>query len=90
MFIKGTAFSAFLGLALLAGAPALAADAAGATPAKPVKEKLICKSRPETGSLVKKSKQCFTRDEWAKLNDASQRGATDMIDRNKGMLTSGN
>lgn len=59
----------------------VAAPALAQTPvAKPAAEKKICKAEAETGSLVKKRKQCFTSSEWARLAESQQTGARKLID----------
>lgn len=42
--------------------------------------KLICRKTLETGSLVKKNKQCFTKAEWDKIYAAHREGNTKLID----------
>ncbi len=41
-------------------------------PAQPEAEKKICRKTPEIGSLVKKTRQCFTRAEWARIAEAAR------------------
>ncbi len=57
---------------------AVSGPAAAATPQAnaPAKEKRICRSEIETGSLVKKRKTCKTRAEW----DAQVRTAGDKLE----------
>lgn len=37
-------------------------------------DKIICRKTLETGSLVRKNKQCFTRAEWDKIYAANREG----------------
>ena len=43
-------------------------------------QKLICRKTLETGSLVKRNKQCFTKAEWDKIYVAQREGNTKLID----------
>lgn len=43
-------------------------------------QQLICRKTLETGSLVKKNKQCFTKAEWDKIYAAHREGNTKLID----------
>lgn len=38
-------------------------------------ERLICRRIPETGSLVRTRRQCFTRAQWDRIAESAQRGA---------------
>ena len=38
-------------------------------------ERLICRRIPDTGSLVRTRRQCFTRAEWDRIAESAQRGA---------------
>jgi hypothetical protein len=40
----------------------------------------VCKAVLETGSLVRKRKQCFTRKEWERIAESQQTGARRMVD----------
>lgn len=67
---------------LLAGAAA-AADpnlAAAAPTAGADDQRIICRKTLETGSLVKKNKQCFTKAEWDKVYAAQREGNQKMVD----------
>ena len=44
-------------------------------------EKVICKSIGETGSLVRKRKQCFTRAEWDRIAESQRTGTQKMVDQ---------
>ncbi|HEY0084464.1 MAG TPA: hypothetical protein VGB65_01000 [Allosphingosinicella sp.] len=44
----------------------------------------VCKAVLETGSLVKKRKQCFTRKEWERIAESQQTGARRMVDELQG------
>lgn len=41
-------------------------------PAPPEPEKKICRKTPEIGSLIKKTRQCFTRAEWARIAESAR------------------
>lgn len=38
-------------------------------------ERLICRRIPDTGSLVRTRRQCFTRAQWDRIAESAQRGA---------------
>ena len=63
---------------LLSPVAAPAADQAPAAPANETAappeptQKMICRSQVETGSLVKKTKRCFTKKQWKYVNEKSQ------------------
>ena len=44
-------------------------------PAQPEAEKKICRKTLEIGSLVKKTRQCFTRAEWARIAEGARTNA---------------
>lgn len=55
--------------------------------AKP-KEKLICKSTQETGSIAKRQRQCFTKQEWDRIAEAARaRGQRLTSDMASGMTS---
>jgi hypothetical protein len=56
--------------------PAPAPDTSG--------EEIICKKELETGSLVRKRKQCHTRAEWEKITESQVRGTRRMADEMMG------
>lgn len=62
--------------------PALAADTAGAAQASNAVDdnRVICKKTLETGSLVRKNKQCFTKAEWDRIAEVQRRGNEKMVD----------
>jgi hypothetical protein len=69
---------------LLAGA-AYAAEPNPSEPPAP-KEKLICKSIQETGSVARKLRQCFTKQEWERIAEAARaRGQRLQSDMASGM-----
>ena len=73
------------GLASVLTAPAIAED----QPAKPAKEKMVCRSEEATGSIMRK-RTCHTKAEWAvidKENEAASKNALDR--RNDGSLKLG-
>ena len=42
--------------------------------------KLVCRKTLETGSMVRKSKQCFTLREWDQIAETQRRGNQKMFD----------
>lgn len=68
VFLTGAAATAGSGAA--ATAPAASAD----------DQRIICRKTLETGSLVKKNKQCFTRAEWDKVYAAQREGNQKLFD----------
>ena len=42
-------------------------------------DRLICRRMPETGSLVRARRQCFTRAQWDQIAESQRRGASRMI-----------
>ncbi len=61
----------------LAPAPALALDSGAAAPQQ---ERPICKKWAEVGSLVRKKKQCHTKQEWDRLAESERTGVTKTMD----------
>lgn len=51
---------------------------AAATEADPEANKIICRKRAEVGSLVRKTKECFTKAEWEKITESQVRGTRRM------------
>jgi hypothetical protein len=49
----------------------------------------ICRRIPETGSLVKARRQCFTRAEWDRIAESQRKGASRMIDELTGKPSGG-
>lgn len=76
---------AFLSISLLAAPIPAFAQSANAS-GKPA-EKMICKKVAETGSLVKKTKVCLTRDQW---NRAATRGQEYGREMQEGLRSSPN
>lgn len=71
---------------LLAGGAFAAEQEAGEQIAP--KEKLICKSIQETGSIARKVRQCFTKHEWERLAEAARaRGQRLQSDMASGMTS---
>lgn len=62
-------------------APAIATEIAN--PASD-DDKIICKKSLETGSLVKKTKKCFTKREWDRLAEMELKGNSRMVDEMQG------
>lgn len=48
---------------------------------------MVCKSNLETGSLVKKHKQCLTRRQWTYVNGEHETFARRMVEDNSGKPT---
>jgi len=85
--MKRAAMAAMLSIAVLLDAGYAVAAPRQDTP-KPKQandpEKVICKSTPETGSMVRRSRQCFTRAEWTRMAQAARSGVEDIVDKNTG------
>lgn len=76
-FFRATAIGTTL---LLASAVAYAAQQPAASgSAKQNRERLICKSSGETGSMARRRRQCFTQAQWDRINEASRKQTLDMI-----------
>jgi hypothetical protein len=71
----------------LAETPAPAPAPAAAAPA--AIEKLICRSRLETGSLVKRKRTCLTAAQWRYADEANNSAAAKMI-QDHASATAGN
>jgi hypothetical protein len=65
---------------LAAAALGLVAAASAKEPERRQAQKLICKSHVETGSLARRKKECFTKEEWDKIGESQQRGWGRAID----------
>lgn len=65
---------------LLVALPAIAQQP-GPAPRDEDPNRLICRSTLDTGSLVRRKRQCFTRAQWERIGQAAREGATDMQDR---------
>ncbi|OYY68921.1 MAG: hypothetical protein B7Y44_07675 [Sphingomonadales bacterium 28-55-16] len=69
---------------LLATGAAIAPTAASSKEADlegkvmPDGEKILCRRVAETGSLVRKSKKCYTRAQWDRIAEAAKANATKM------------
>jgi len=42
-------------------------------------DRLICRRTPETGSLVKAKRECFTKAQWDRIAESQRIGANRMI-----------
>lgn len=74
--IVGTAFIALLAAQAMPAAGQTKTDAkASETPAE---ERLICRATRETGSLVKRRRQCFTRAQWDRIAEAARLRGEDL------------
>lgn len=73
------------GLAVMMGTAALAAESpspVSAPAAKPgASDEIVCRKTLETGSLVRKTKQCFTRAEWDRIQAANRAGNQKVADQ---------
>ena len=73
-------------IAAVAGALPAAGFAAELTPttvtvsseADAEANKIICRKRAEVGSLVRKTKECFTKAEWDRITESQVRGTRRM------------
>lgn len=52
------------------------------TPAQIKANEIVCRSNLETGSLVKRHKECHTRKQWAYVNDQHENFARKMVEDN--------
>jgi hypothetical protein len=52
-------------------------------------EKQICRSRLETGSLVKRKRTCLTASQWRYHDEAHNRAAASIIQDNSGLPPAG-
>ncbi len=69
--------SAMLCSAVVAAEP----QAAAATAVQSVeKERMICRTEKETGSLVKRKKTCHTKSQWQYIDDTNQSFANRLVD----------
>jgi hypothetical protein len=76
-------------LAVLHAAPALAQaaptqPAAAAAKVEPGADEIICRKTLETGSLVRRTKQCFTRAEWDRIAATNRAGNQKVADQLSG------
>jgi len=77
MNISGKA--ALLAAVILAEATVAVAQSGGGRGAND-KDRLICRRTPETGSLVRVRRQCFTKAEWDRIAESQQAGARRTIE----------
>ena len=75
---RSRALCAFVSMSLLAAPGAAMAQSTVASGKPP--EKLICKKVAETGSHVKKTKVCLTRDQWNRSATRHQDYGRDLQD----------
>ena len=75
--------SLLVGLVALASAAMVQEEspAAAQPPARPERERLICRSSPETGSIVRRQRRCYTRAQWQRIAEAAQENTRDLTDR---------
>lgn len=66
-------------LSAVAGVVLVAAPALAQSPDKADPTKKICRSRTETGSFVKRKRECYTKAEWARIDEANRNGATRLV-----------
>ena len=67
------------GILWLAGTAAAADTAVVAQPANADDGRIICKKSLDTGSLVRKTKQCYTKAEWDRISESQRTGAQKMV-----------
>jgi hypothetical protein len=60
------------------------------TAASDEQDRLICRRMPETGSLVRARRQCFTRAQWDRIAESQRRGASRMIHELNGGINTNN
>lgn len=73
--------TAAIGGTLLAGTALAANSTSVADSSNPVSDPtVICKKTLETGSLVRKNKQCFTKAQWDRIAEVQRRGNEKMVD----------
>lgn len=75
--------SLIITLVALAGSAALAQTPNRTSPADDP-NRMICRSSPETGSFVRKRRQCFTRAEWTRIAEGARDNATYVIENSTG------
>lgn len=66
--------------------PATAAPAAApatAAAALDPEQKMICKRVKETGSLIKSTKTCHTKQQWTYINDVNSKFANDYVENSR-------
>jgi hypothetical protein len=79
--IRTAVLGAFAGVMLSGAAAAADPNAAASAPAASADDqRIICRKTLETGSLVKKNKQCFTKAEWDKVYAAQREGNQKLFD----------
>jgi len=71
-----------LAAATLFTVPALAQTTTDA-PAKPVKEKKVCRRLEQTGSILGSTPVCHTKSEWAQIDAANGRNTEQTMDASR-------
>ena len=76
---------ALIALAVIFAASPVSVAASAETAARPTTDalddtKLVCRKTLETGSMVRKKKQCFTLREWDQIAEIQRRGNQKMFD----------
>lgn len=76
---------AIVALAVIFMASPIPVAASAETAARPTTDalddtKLVCRKTLETGSMVRKNKQCFTLREWDRIAEIQRRGNQKMFD----------
>lgn len=74
-----------IALAVIFAASPISIAASAETPAPRATDalddtKLVCRKTLETGSMVRKTKQCFTLKEWDQIAEIQRRGNQKMFD----------
>ena len=72
----GTAFAALLAAQAFPAAGQTKSDAKAST--VPPEQRLICRATRETGSLVKRRRQCFTQAQWDRIAEAARLRGEDL------------
>jgi hypothetical protein len=68
-------------LSLAVALPAQAADPSASKSASSKREKIVCRTKQETGSLVKKKRTCATEGVWKRHTDQTQDDAERLFSR---------
>ncbi len=66
--------------AVLLAEATIAAAQGGGSGASGDPNRLICRRMPETGSIARTRRQCFTKAEWDRIAESEQTGARKTID----------
>lgn len=76
------AMGAAIAAVLMTSTGAIAQEAKPEAPA--FDDKIVCRKIKETGSLVRKTKMCFTQSEWDRMAEAEHKGVGRLVDELQG------